>query len=97
MPCVRVNAHNHQLDKRKKEKIQDLFPPNLSCMDILHSPLGKQVWNVQTENDGKRSARVQTSHQVITNLREAIADHLGIPPKVGTTENPTTTRRKKKK
>jgi hypothetical protein len=81
-----VNAHNHQLEERKKKIIHSLFPPNLTCMEILHSPLGRQVWNI-TDKDGKCNARVRTSHEVITNLREAIAEDLGIPKKVGETAN----------
>jgi hypothetical protein len=38
-----VHAHNTMLIKNRKF-IQDLFP-GMTCMDILHSQTGKEIWN----------------------------------------------------
>ena len=82
MKCE-VNApHNTVLDERKKKKIHGYFPPTMSCMDILHSPLGKQIWNIQRDNRGKCIARVRTKHVVITQLHSEIADDLGVADSV---------------
>jgi Transposase IS4 len=78
-----VNAHDRVLDEECKRKIHAYFPANQSCMDILHSKLGKEIWNIGRDEDGKYWARARTSHPVIKALYGEIANELGIPQTVG--------------
>jgi len=78
-----VNAHDRVLEEVDKKKIHGYFAPNQSCMEILHSETGKEIWNVQRDKDGKCWARARTKHPVIQALYREIETDLGIPQKVG--------------
>lgn len=78
-----VNAHAHVFDEGHRKKIHAYFPPNMSCMDILHSPLGKEVWSILRDHSGSCLARVRTRHRVVRELNEEIAADLGVARAVG--------------
>ncbi len=78
-----VNAHSTVFDKGDRKKIHDYFPPNMSCMDILHSPFGKEIWSIQRDHSGNCLARVRTRHRVVRELNEEIAADLGVIRAVG--------------
>jgi hypothetical protein len=82
-----VNAHTNVFDKDTKKKIHRYFPPNMSCMDILHSQLGKEIWSIQRDHSGGCIARVRRGHAVIRELHEDIAFDLGVERPVGETAN----------
>ncbi len=82
-----VNAHTNVFDNDTKKKIHRYFPPNMSCMDILHSQLGKEIWSIQRDHAGRCIARVRRGHAVVRQLHEDIAFDLGMETPVGETAN----------
>jgi len=73
-----VKAHGTVLDEDNNKVIHGFFPPNLSCMDILHSPLGKEIWSIKRDGLGKVIARVKTGHKVVKDLYKLVETDLGV-------------------
>lgn len=90
-----MNAHANVLEEGDRKKIHGYFPPNMSCMHILHSPLGKEIWSIQKDHSGSCLARVRTRHRVVQELNEEITADLGVVRAVG--EKSTNGRGRKRK
>lgn len=63
-----VDAHNFTLSK--KRFIHGLFPDK-TCMEILHSKTGREIWNMK-----KTRAAVSTTHPYVKEVRRAIEEEL---------------------
>jgi hypothetical protein len=70
--CEECCAHAHSMIPTDNKKfIHDMFP-GLTCMDILHSEVGKEIWSVR---EGGRVA-VRYGHPVAEDVRLAVEDYL---------------------
>jgi len=53
----------------QRRQIHSLFPENMTCMEIVHSNLGQEIWSVLDNNVDDREtkkrclARVRTAHK----------------------------------
>lgn len=79
--CTRCKRHAHcaipsLLDRKL---IHQFFPPNLSCMDILHSPTGQEIWKPVHNSSGVYvKTAVQHSHSIVQQLSKQVAAELGV-------------------
>ena len=73
--CIQCgfNAHNYVFVKEKKF-IHQLFP-EMSCMEILHSDRGKEIWSVKKYGDSTK-VTVKNSHPVVKEMRKSVEDYI---------------------
>ena len=90
-----VNAHSNVFKEEDRKKIHAYFPPNMSCMDMLHCSLGKEIWSIQKDHSGRCLARVRTGHRVVRELNEEIAADLGVMTTVGESSRTGSGRKRK--
>ena len=78
--CVKceVNAHGTPFDESRRKLIHGFFAEGMSCMDILHSPLGKEVWNIKRDAANKCKVSVRHAHPMVKALATQVADDLGV-------------------
>jgi len=69
-----LSAHNFVFCEHDKKSIHSLFPADMSCMEILHSDVGKELWKRKTGNlsEGKQRMRVSTGHDYMTELKRIL-------------------------
>jgi hypothetical protein len=67
-----VAAHGCLLHEEDKELIHSLFPEGLTCMQILHSDVGRDLWKRKPKGKGSAhvSCTVARSHEYIDELRK---------------------------
>jgi hypothetical protein len=68
-----VTAHNFRL-ARDRRFIHGLFE-GMSCMEIVHSETGQEIWNV--DKTGEKRISVNYQHPIVKQVREAVKEHLG--------------------
>jgi hypothetical protein len=70
-----LTAHSFVLHEQEKNLIHTLFEPGMTCMEILHSDVGKELWKRRAEDDKKRkrfSCTVARKHDYMTHLKELV-------------------------
>ena len=90
-----VKAHSTVFDQHSTKLIHGFFPATYSCMDILHSPLGKSIWSIQRDTTGRCVARVKIGHHVLKDLYSLIATDMGVSPTIAQKGNPQLTKQKR--
>ena len=55
--------------------IHGLFD-KMTCMEILHSSIGKEIWNIETKSKTRYS--VNTKHPLVKDVKKTVDAHLGI-------------------
>jgi hypothetical protein len=77
--CKQCNIHAHNFIMEKDVKfIHGLFD-KMTCMEIVHSSIGKEIWNVETKSKNRYS--VNTKHPLVRELKMTVDAHLGIDDK----------------
>jgi Transposase IS4 len=67
-----VFAHNdYVVDNRKY--IHRQFPPGMLCMQIMHSPTGKEIWNVR---GATKKVSVNYKHPVVKEVRLCVRESM---------------------
>ena len=61
--------------EKDKKIVHGLFE-KMSCMEILHSSIGKEIWNV--ERIRKTRYSVNTKHPLVREIKKTVDAHLGI-------------------
>jgi hypothetical protein len=67
-----VTVHTAGLVETSKF-LHQMFP-GMSCMDIIHSPTGKEIWNVKV--GGSKKVTVNYKHPIVQELRRCVEDML---------------------
>jgi hypothetical protein len=77
--CKQCNIYAHNFIMEKDVKfIHGLFE-KMTCMEILHSSIGKEVWNVETKSETRKTRySVNTKHQLVKDVKKTVDAHLGI-------------------
>lgn len=91
----KVNAHYTLLPPHQLKVIHGLFPPSLgnqkmSCMQILHSGTGREIWTIKHDPRGGCRVAVKHSHPIVKELSRQVAADLGIPEEVEPDSGATT-------
>ena len=72
--CRQCCAYAHTaLPTTNKRFIHGMFP-GLTCMEILHTRSGKEIWNVNANRHGRTAVRF--SHPMVDSLRDLVEDSL---------------------
>ena len=74
--CRQCNVHAHNFIMEKDKKIVHGLFEKMSCMEILHSSIGKEIWNV--ERIRKTRYSVNTKHPLVKDIKKTVDAHLGI-------------------
>ena len=68
---VGLTAHSFVLTDEEKKPIHSLFPTGWSCMEILHSEVGRELWKRKKSGGGKcLSCAVTRNHHCMEELRK---------------------------
>jgi hypothetical protein len=71
--CPQCSAHAHTaLPANNKQFIHNMFP-GLTCMEIIHSKGGKEIWNAHA-NEGRMAVRY--THSVVEEVRLLVEESL---------------------
>ena len=70
-----LSSHNFVFGPNERKSIHSLFPEDMTCRDILHSDVGRELWkrNARSSSDGKRM-RVSTGHHYMTDLKKLLME-----------------------
>ena len=67
-----LSAHNFVMSPQEQKQIHTLFPSGMTCMEIVHSDVGKELWKRKAGDSTKKRMRVSTKHYYMKELKELI-------------------------
>ena len=67
-----LSAHNFVMLPHERKTIHTLFPADMTCMEILHSDVGRELWKRKPGNLSGRRMRVSTGHAYMNELKESM-------------------------
>ena len=71
-----ISAHNFIVDGANKKFIHGLGVfQDLTCMEIIHSKTGKEIWNVGTSD---KKIPVIGGHPLVKEVKRAVDGNLGL-------------------
>ena len=72
--CRECGVHVHSACLAENNKFLHNIFPGKSCMEILHSRTGKEIWNVPVH--GSKKVSVNYKHTVVQEIRRCVEDTL---------------------
>ena len=75
--CKQCGVFAHTaIPVRNRKFVHDLFPGR-TCMEILHSPTGREIWRTRTT--GKKKNSVNYKHQMVAEIRHNVSAVMMVP------------------
>jgi hypothetical protein len=71
-------AHTKAFSEDERKTVHTLFPPGMSCMEIIHSEVGKKIWKRNNSRNRGATKRmgVMKTHAVVDSLKRLVKDKL---------------------